>query len=100
MKQANVAECREIIRKAVAETGNGWVDKFWMDRDTTKDDDGKRIVACQIVDPETVDVANKMFAKAGFSNVARCTGGAGEKDSASGYSYAYMYIRVNSFIQR
>ena len=99
MKQANVAECRAIIRKAVAEAGHGWVDKFWMDRDTTKDDDGKRIVACQIVTPETVDVANKMFAKAGFSNVARCTGG-GEAPEESGYRYGYTYIRVNSFIQR
>lgn len=99
MKQANVAECRAIIRKAVAETGHGWVDKFWMDRDTTKDDDGKRIVACQIVTPETVDVANKMFKKAGYSNVARCTGG-GSAPEESGYRYGYTYIRVNSFIQR
>ena len=102
LKQANVAECRAIIRAAHKEViGHSWLMKFYMDRRRGVDD-GRRIVACalgSVYSASVVEAANDMFAMAGFNNVARLTGG-GEKDPDSRYSHAYTYIRVNSFIQR
>lgn len=95
LRQANVAECRAIIRAAYKATGNREPWKIYMDRNFKKaEDDGKRIVACVCRDGgEAVEAANDMFAMSGFSNVARHTAG-----FIGPYSGGWSYLRVNSFI--
>jgi len=97
LKQANVAECRAIIRAAYKATGNREPWKIYMDRDHKKaEDDGTRIVACVCRDDgKAVEAANDMFAMAGFSNVARHTA-----SYRGPYAGGWSYLRVNSFIQR